>query len=381
MIGLDMHSRRDRHRAIIVIEGVIVATGLALIVTAVWANQSFLDRHFLPSFFIPRHWYVLIETVVRGTIAGAGTALALGRSRLAHLLVRAPAMTVTVVASAVLATASGELALRWIHPQPTEWQIRDEEPRRQEDSELGWVLAPARTGYSTVSGRTVEYAIDAAGYRVRAVDEPTDIDRPTILFAGESVMFGEGLAWNETIPAQVSEMLGIQCANLAVHGYSTDQTYLRLARELPRFRRPVAIVTIFMTELFGRNLDDDRPHLGPGLVWNGPNHKTRLMSLAGFLVPYRRDTTVERGVRVTREALLAIVDRARQRGATPLVIVPQFGAEDEIRRTIRHRILADDIPTVIVGLDTDWRLEWDRHPNAHAAHVMASAIAAQLQGR
>ena len=43
-----------------------------------------------------------------------------------------------------------------------------------------------------------------------------------------------------------------------------DQIYLRLVRELPQFRRPTAVVAIFMTELFGRNLDEDRPHLGPG---------------------------------------------------------------------------------------------------------------------
>jgi len=202
------------------------------------------------------------------------------------------------------------------------------------------------------------------------------------VFAGESVMFGEGLAWEESIPAQVSAILGVQSANLAVHGYSTDQMYLRLAQELPRFRQPVAVVSIFMTELFGRNLDDDRPHLGPGLVWQGAEHASRLMSLAGLLVPYRRDTTVERGVRVTREVFLAFVELARRRGATPLVVVPEFGTEDDAQRTIlRERILADDVPTVRVPLDPEWRLVWDRHPNAHAAHVIATAIAARLQRR
>jgi hypothetical protein len=373
--------RRDRFGPTIVVEGVTTAIGIALIVAAISANQLWLDRHFLPSFFIPRHWYVLIETFVRGAFATAGAALALGRTRLAHLVMRAPTMTVKVVAAAVFAIASSELALRWIDLRPTGWLLREEEPRRQDDPQLGWLLAPARTGLSTVSGRTVEYAIDAAGYRVRRTDESTDTGRPTMLFVGESVMFGEGLAWDESIPAQVSAMLGIQSANLAVHGYSTDQIYLRLARELPRFRQPVAVVSIFMTELFGRNLDQDRPHLGPGLVWQSAKHKSRLMSLAGLLVPYRSDTTVERGVRVTREVFQEIVELARRRGATPLVIVPQFVDEDEIQRTIRQRILADDIPTVLVRLDPDWRLEWDRHPNPHAAHVIATAIAAWLQRR
>ena len=50
-------------------------------------------------------------------------------------------------------------------------------------------------------------------------------------------------------------MTGIQSANLAVHGFGSDQAYLRLAIELPRFRQPVAVVSLFMTALFGRNLD------------------------------------------------------------------------------------------------------------------------------
>src|SRR5437899_1538605 len=127
--------------------------------------------------------------------------------------------------------------------------------------------------------------------------------RPTVVFAGESVMFGEGLTWDESIPAQAGESLGIQTANLAVHGYSSDQAYLRLERELPRFTEPVAVVSIFMTELFGRNLDDDRPHLGPGLVWRPAEQASRLASLAGLLVPFRRDETVEEGIRMTRDVL------------------------------------------------------------------------------
>jgi hypothetical protein len=367
--------------ATIVVERITATLGIGLIIAAVAANQPWLDRHFLPSFFVPRHWYVLIETIVRGAIATAGASLVLGRSRLASLLTRAPIMTLQVVLAAVLAIASSELALRWIHLQPAEWRRREEEPRRQDDPELGWVLAPGRTGRRTVAGRTLEYAVDAAGYRVRRVDEPVDAERPTIVFAGESVMFGEGLAWEESIPAQVSAMVRIQSANLAVHGYSSDQMYSRLARELPRFRQPVAVVSIFMTELFGRNLDDDRPHLGPRLVWEPAEHKSRLMSLAGFLVPYRRETTVERGVRVTREVFLAIAELARHRGATSLVIVPEFGLEDEVQRALRERILGPDIPTVLVRLDPGWRLAWDRHPNAHAGRAIAAAVAARLQAR
>ena len=97
-------------------------------------------------------------------------------------------------------------------------------------------------------------------------------------------MFGEGLTWEESVPAQVGAMMETQSANLAVDGFGTDQAYLRLQMELARFRRPVAVVSLFMTALFGRNLDDDRPHLGPELVWLKPEQHSRLISIARLVV-------------------------------------------------------------------------------------------------
>jgi hypothetical protein len=135
-----------------------------------------------------------------------------------------------------------------------------------------------------------------------------------------------------------------------------------------------------MTELFGRNLDTDRPHLGPGLTAVPAQHRPRLLSMAGLLVPYRRDATVERGVEVTREVLRAIVQLAREHGATPLVVMPQFGVEADAQRKLRERIVTPDVPSVFVPLDPDWRLPWDRHPNARAAKVIAAAIVARLHG-
>jgi hypothetical protein len=200
------------------------------------------------------------------------------------------------------------------------------------------------------------------------MDEPVDPERPTILFIGESVMFGEELTYAESIPAQVGAMMGVQTANLAVHGYGNDQAYLRLQTELPHFRRPVAVVSLFMTALFGRNLDQDRPHLGPGLVWLPAEHRSRLSSLARLVVPYRADTTVEGGVMVTREVLRDTSELARAHGATPLLVVLQFGHEAQPEQMLRRRILADaNIPSILVEIDSSWRLSWDRHPNARAA--------------
>jgi len=322
-----------------------------------------------------------MQTSGRLTMAILGTWLAfIGRRRVGRFAGQTPAGALYVVIAVVLALGASELLLTRVHLRPAEWLSAEDEPRRQLDPRLGWTWVPGRTGHKSISGRVIDYAIDNSGYRVSRVDEPVDPERPTILFAGESVMFGEGLTYAESIPAQVGAMMGVQTANLAVHGYGNDQAYMRLQAELPHFRRPVAVVSLFMTALFGRNLDQDRPHLGPGLVWLPAEQRLRVSSLAKLIVPYRADPTVERGVTVTQEVLRATSGVARAHGATPILVVLQFGAEEQAEQMLRRRILDNaNIPYIFVDVDSSWRLPWDRHPNARAARAIATAIVNKLR--
>jgi hypothetical protein len=354
--------------------------GVALVVAAIAADQRWLDRHFLPSFFMPRRRYMQIQTMVRLALAITGISFAVLARPVSRLrTTRATLHALRMVIAAVLALAAGEVALHYMGIGPTAWLFSEDEPRRQPHPRIGWTLVPRRIGQKIIGGRTLEYAIDRSGFRVRSLDEPVDYDQPAVLFLGESVMFGEGLRWDESVPAQVGAMMGVQPANLAVHGFSTDQTYLMLAEELPRFRRPVAVVSLFMTTLFGRNLDDDRPHLGPGLIWLPLVEHSRLKSLATLLVPYRADATVERGIASTRDALSAMVELARGRGAIPLIVVPQFGKEQDVERTLRRRILDEaGLPYTLVEVNENWRLSRDQHPDARASHAIAQAIADRL---
>ena len=367
----------------VIAEIAVALVGTVLLACAIGANQRFLDRHFVPSFFLPRHWYVVLQTSARVFMGIVGAcAVLVVRSRVGRVVGRSPARALQIVVAIALAIGVSDLLLHYVHLRPTEWLSADQEPRRQPDPGLGWIWIPGRTGRKTIGGRVVDYTLDRAGYRVSSLDEPVHPERPTILFTGESVMFGEGLMWQETVPAQVGQMLGMQTANLAVHGYGNDQTYMRLERELPRFQRPVAVVSLFMTDLFGRNLDEDRPHLGRGLVWLPAEERSRLRSLAKLLVPYRREVTVERGVAVTREVFRATNDLARAHGATPLLVVLQFGREEQPEQELRRRVLDDaELPYLFVQIDAGWRLAWDRHPNARAAHAIAVAIATELRQR
>ena len=365
----------------VIAEIVVASIGGAFLACAIVANQRFLDSHFVPSFFFPRHWYVVLETFGRLVMAALGAWLVIVvRSRAGRFASQTPARAVYVVIATVLALGASNLMLRRVQLRPAEWLSPKDEPRRRPDPRLGWTWVQERTGHKSIGGRVIDYAIDPAGYRVSRVDKPIDPEQPTILFIGESVMFGEGLTYEESIPAEVAAMTGVQSANLAVHGYGNDQAYMRLQSELPRFRKPVAVVSLFMTALFGRNLDQDRPHLGPGLAWLPAEQRPRLASLAKLIVPYRAEVTVERGVTVTREVFRATSDLARAHGATSLLVVLQFGHEEQPERLLRRRILDDaNIPYVLVEIDSSWRLSWDRHPNAQAARVIGAAISSELQ--
>jgi hypothetical protein len=381
MLSAPENRRLGHFGARVIAEITVASIGIVSLASGLAANQQVLDRHFVPSFLFPRHWYVALETFVRLCMVIFGALLVfIARPHAGRLAGRAPARALQFVVAAALAVGVSEMALRHVHLGPAEWLMPNEEPRRQPDSRLGWTWVPARSGNKSVGGRVVNYAIDQAGYRVNHVDAPVDFERPSILFTGESVMFGEGLTWQESVPAQVGAMLSIQSANLAVHGYGNDQAYLRLQRELPRFRRPVAVVSLFMASLFGRNLDGNRPHLGPGLVWLPAEQRSRLGLLAKLLVPYRAGATIDRGVTMTHEVFCATGDLARARGATPLLVVVQFDDEGTAEETLQHRILDDTcMPHIVVKIDSSWRLPWDRHPDARASHAIAVAIAAKLQ--
>ena len=206
----------------------------------------------------------------------------------------------------------------------------------------------------------------------RRVYSPERVQHPGVRKASKGVGDFERLTWDESIPAQTGTILGLQSTNVAVSGFATDQAYLLLQSELPHFRRPVAVVTLFMPLLFDRNLNDDRPHVGSGLIWLPAVKRWRLQTIARFLVPYRSDAAIERGVSVTREVLRATIELARARGAVPLIVVPQFIPEAAEEREIRRRVLYEaGLPYVCVELDAGWRVPDDGHPDARAAHAIA----------
>ena len=372
-------SERSSVRLVTEIASALV--GVLLLAGAFGANQDWIDSHFLPGFFMSAGIDRLAAQSVRLVTAALGILLAfVARPRIGRFVARSPVRVLVTGVAVVLAFGEAELLLRRRHVRAVEEAPATQEPRRRLDAHVGWVFVPARAGHHVKGGRDIEYAFDSSGYRVRRVDERVDPDAPTIVFTGESMIVGEGLTWEETVPAQTANLTGIQSANVAVSGFANDQAYMRLETELPRFRQPVAVVSLFMPVIFDRNLNDDRPHLGPGLIWQPAEARWRLTAIARQLVRYRTPDAIERGIRVTSEVLRATAALAQAHGAAALIIVPQFGIEEPRDRELRRRVLDEaNLPYLWVTLDPSWRIPWDRHPDARATHALAVAVANRLR--
>src|SRR5438067_1077228 len=115
-------ARGDHAIARRIAEAAAAIAGIACIGGALAAYQAWLDRHFLPSFLLPRDLYVRVETSVRAALAVVGVLCVLFvRPRLGAIVARAPARTLHVAIAALIALAASEPVLRHIHLQPAEW--------------------------------------------------------------------------------------------------------------------------------------------------------------------------------------------------------------------------------------------------------------------
>ena len=368
------------------LEIAVAAAGILFVAAGLLANQSWWDDHFLPVFFFSHEKYVLAERLVRIAAVALGVFLIvilrpiIGRMARRMRAGEIAAGTLRILLAIGLAIAVTEFTMRHDFAFAAAEIQPGEEPIRQPDPRLGWVFKPAHDGSTIVSGREIAYAIDMHGYRVPSHSLPVDPNSPSVVFTGESIIAGYGLNWDETIPAQVGAALDLQAANIAVFGYANDQAYLRLAAELPRFRQPRAVVSLFIPSLFARNLGDDRPHLGARLNWMPAIHRLWVSALFHFLVPYHSETEIEQGIQATRAELIATAELARRRGAITLVVDPQFGPESATERMLRRRILGESgLSYVRVALDPTWHLKGDLHPDPRAAHAIAMAIATRLR--
>jgi len=368
---------------------------------AALADPHWLERHVLGS-YCPTNlplWAVArglrFAAAALGALAVLVLAPALAR-RLRRASLRGAAFSLAGLAIAIAAALLvSELAMRRQYARlalgggPDAGQRRDR-PLVRVDPRLGWSHVPGRTTWVEQGGRRISYAIDAAGDRAASPEETADPVRPTLLFAGESIAFGWGLLHEETFPFLVGRDLGMQAVNLAVVGYGNDQAHLRVLDALDRYRRPVAVVTLFVPSQIRRNVDiwRSRLALGPdgalGVV--PPSSGPRIAKLLQLL-PYHGDDAL----RVTAAVLRATAEAARARGAFPLFVVTNYGSacldEDGEAWIFEELFVRQALPFVRVDLYPEDLLPglFERHPGPRGARKIAAAVeralADQLAGK
>ena len=364
-------------------EAVTVLGGIALILFAWMADRAWLDRHLLPHLFLQRREQLLWWLVERSGAFLIGIALVLPvRARVGRAF-RAGrggelALSLALAAGAVgMALLASELILRTGNWARIERWAQSEEPLRHADPILGWTNIPDRIGGEVYGGRQILYAIDGHGRRLADPAHPLDPHRPSILFAGESIMFGFRLNWSETAAGRIQQRTGLQSVNIAVNGYGADQELMRLRQELPHFSQPVAVVALFAPSLLERSLDTHRPRLDAALRWHPARPAWRLERVFKNLLLYHSTARIDTGLAAAHASLAEITAEARARGATPLILVPEFAPEQPLERRLRKRVLAG-LPYVRVELDPRWAIPGDGHPDARANQAMADALLARL---
>jgi hypothetical protein len=366
----------------------LAAIGLACLALALAAGPSWAEHHFLPVWTWSWTVQLRILLALRLLLAAIGLAIAwplrrwavrecaAGRGRAAlgtALRCVAAALAALLVAELVLRTMTWRAALE-------QWNFVY--PARVPDAEYGWSFAPNQASTVTLDGRVVHYAIGPFGYRLPRAGAVPDFARPTVIFAGESIVFGYGLEWSETIPARVQALTGIQAADIAINAHATDQIYLRLRRELPRFAHPVAVVIPFMPRLLDRNLDGDKPHLDAQLRWHPAGAPPiRLVELARRMVRYRDPASITRGEATTTAVLAAAIAMVEKRGARAIILVPQYLPEVKGERDIRRQVLdRAGIPYLLVPVPQKWRSPTHQHPTPAGAAALAAAVAGAIDG-
>ena len=132
---------------------------------------------------------------------------------------------------------------------------------------LGWQPKPnLRTQAITTNSQGLR------GTREYDVQAPTGVRR--ILCIGDSFIFGENLTDEETLPAQLEKALSRtgrwEVLNLGVHGYGTDQQWLRLQELGFQYKADVVVLGVFEDGL-QRNILSFRDYAKPYFELVGRN--------------------------------------------------------------------------------------------------------------
>ena len=143
------------------------------------------------------------------------------------------------------------------HPRQRAWVDELRIPPRGTgafDVELGWTV---RTNATSLDGKARTNSIGARGTREYALDKPAGVTR--VVCVGDSFTWGDEVGDADTFEAQLEALRpDVECINLGVAAYGTDQALLRWRRDGERLA-PDLLVVGFLVENVGRNVNRYRP--------------------------------------------------------------------------------------------------------------------------
>jgi hypothetical protein len=357
--------------------------GMAMLLWALLADRSWFETHVTDHYCA---WGGYLQSWARWRVAGAGCGVFLivlvvpigrwvGRRSWGCL------MPVARIAVAVaLALVVSDLWLRRRPPPPPRPIIL---PDVRPDERYGWLNDGPRTTHILTDGRDIVYAMNARGERVADEHDLPDLDRPTLLVAGESISIAIGVEWEDSFAALIGKATGLQVVNAGVSAWGHDQVYVRMKDELAELRHPVAVVSVTVAQEIDRDVSPTRAHLelaGDGSLFpvtaqpawwlNSP-----LRALAKQIVPYHSD----RALPIARALVAATANEARAHGAYPLFVLTNWGPaclpDESGAPSVQGRLFGGlDVPFVRVDLDPMWEDRTTFHPDARGHRLLADAI-------